>query len=266
MPQAYWMYQKKRWTKEEMEAYAATHPLDFPYDPEMLDAMWQHSEREFLSPTMLNSCARQVALKRLVPYGEYLRNAWTRFRGNLGHLLMEHTKLKLPGVVREERMVVKVALDGHIYEIYGKPDKYVVHDQLLVDYKTVEELVDINTEKGRKKLNGWATQLSLYRWMLHHNGVPIERAIISEIHMHEPARIEVPLWPLENVEVYIRERLLAGFKDVFTCDLDSLPPTLKPDDDMFWLCNSPWCPVSYPCKQLAQAEALAQAASEEFVP
>jgi hypothetical protein len=268
VPQKGWIINKQRMEHQEAMDYAATYPLDFPYDPEMLDAMFNREERGYISPTMLSGCRRQQVLKMHTPYYVYPYHAWTRYRGTLAHLLMEKMPT-LPNVIRETKRAVMVRMeDGTQAPLYGTPDKVVTENRLLVDYKTMADLLDLDTEKGQKKLRGWTQQLSVYRWMLAKNGLPVEKAIIQGIHMKEPFRLEVPLWSMKKTERYLQFQM-PRWIPVFdgTYNMDNLPPILYPekpeDEDIYWLCNSSWCEVSYKCKQLHQAEAHQKWASEQ---
>lgn len=280
MPQTHWIWNREQWPHDELMDYSSEYRVEFPYPPEMLHVMWQPEERTYISPTMLADCTRQAALKRLLPYGEYPDHAYARYRGTMGHVMLEEGQRKLRrdlgiemDAILEQPLEVKIRFPGRTFLhrywdsdinpatgsqtgwveeevdwllLRGTPDKVLPSKKLLIDYKTIKEIV--STPKA-----GWTPQLSCYRWMLHHNGIEIERAIIQQVSMKVPARIEIDLWPLDATEQYIMSRALR-FAPVLdgSITLDNLPPMLDPvlDADQVWLCNSSWCPVQYQCKKL----------------
>jgi hypothetical protein len=135
-----------------------------------------------------------------------------------------------------------------------------------MDYKTVKDL------EARAK-SAWTAQLSCYAWMLHElYKLTVTRAFVDQIHLMDLRRVEVPLWSLEDTAEYIKiqaEKFIGVFDGTY--NMDNLPPMLDPvaDKDLYWLCNSGWCPVEKECKALnlkrmKEAKNAGQGSQSEF--
>ncbi len=280
MPQVGWLIQDSKGEWREVEygrlmEYAKNYPQNFDYTPEMLEGMFRHFERDYMSPTMLGDCPREVVLKRHLDYWVPLEYAWPAYRGTIGHAIMESSKNE-PDAILEKRLTCEFVLKptGETWIIKGTPDKVLPSQKLLVDYKTLDKTV-ITAKKS------WTPQLSAYRWMLHQHGIEIDRAIIQEISMTHPLRLEIDLWPLQKSERWLNARI-TRFKGAFNGDyyvqigdrgnfarvinqvdladlvnMVKLPPILDQtlEADVAWKCvsrnNKPaWCAVAKECMEL----------------
>lgn len=115
----------------------------------------------------------------------------------------------------EERLFI----ERHGWRLSGQFDRVLVEDNLLQDYKMTSTYTIRDGAKPE-----WEAQANLYALMLREHGYPIERAQIVVIlrdyqkskAQHDPGYpqapvvvMDVPLWPMEQVEAYIMARLTA---------------------------------------------------------
>ena len=240
MGQVGWIYLGDYYTHQEMMSLAATYPEGFSYTPDMLEEMLQGEERDYISPSTLGGCARQWKLKREEPYYEELDKAWPKFRGTLAHAVMEAGPNEPDAILEISRERVLETPLGPVI-IYGKPDKVIPSLKLLIDYKTIKAI-------ERKPKAAWIQQLSCYRWLLAGDGIEVERAIIQQISMALPYRLEIPLWDLEYTEIWLKARV-----PEFVLALepgDTYPRALiEGIDDNTWV-QCQWCPVAAKCRAL----------------
>jgi hypothetical protein len=252
MPQVGWLVNGQHVKHKDLLEWAGTYPKGFDYSPEMVEGMYQPTERDYVSPTMLADCPRKHYLKRAFPYYEKVEHAWNTYRGHIAHAMMEKAASEGDAILEQRRQKVIQTEAGPIM-IEGTPDKVVPSQALLIDYKSIKDR-DVVTKLSDDKAYKWASwkqQLSAYRWMLWPD-IPIERAFIQQISMERPFRLEVPLWELEDTEVWIRARA-PEFKRVLDGDvtLDTLPPVLVEGiDEKYPLCKN-YCPVAARCRKLA---------------
>lgn len=253
MPQAGWYFQGRNWTNEELKAYAADHLDEVPYDPAIIDNMWNGRERNFYSPTMMTGCPRQEVLKRLEDYYLEPEKAYKAWRGTLAHTMLENLKHEADAVLEKRFKALLPLGDGSGVWMFGKPDKIVPSKTRLIDYKTLEEV------KSTPK-DGWTPQLSSYRWLLGKNGIEINEAVIQQISMGKAKRLPVEMWDLDYTEEWLRGRM-SMFKGTLDgwFSLDNLPPMLDFIlDPNAWLCRKQkdgkaWCPVQAQCFAHARA-------------
>jgi hypothetical protein len=244
MPQVGWLYKGRKYTKEEMEAYADSYPEGFPFTPGQVREMWNGPERDYISPTTLGSCARAWHLKRTTDYWEDIEKSWAKFRGTAIHKLMEGEYNEPDAILEQRRQKTITTAIGPVV-IEGTPDKVVPSKGLLIDYKSM------NDDKIGKLKPAWVQQLSCYRWMLFPD-IPIERAFIQQIAMKNTFRLEIKLWDLEKTESWIRARA-PEFARVLSGGVteDNLPRVLIDGlDSGTYLCWG-WCPVGPECRRLA---------------
>lgn len=281
MGQVGWLVDGVPWLHEDLLAYAETYPGDFDYTPQMIRAMFVDAERAYVSATMIGSCPRELALRNLDPNGYYvpLEYAYGAYRGTVLHEHMEDLEswggtfaaevkrsflragTHEPDAIIERPIELDLLLpDGSTVLLKSTPDKVVSSEGLLIDYKSIDEV--ISTPKA-----SWEAQLSVYRWMLHKTGIEVSRAFIQQISMKRTKRLPIELWDLGTTEAYIFERVpqFAGIFDG-TYGVDTtvpentvLPPPLdfQLDAELAWKCNGrngkeSWCPVSERCKELAR--------------
>ena len=169
--------------------------------------------------------------------------------------------------------------DGKSIVISGQPDLVLIDHRLVVDYKTTKAVptgwrsyvcpeTDQLISEGpyalrRKSLDcphcrlgqhavktievigpprakrDHVLQLSLYRLLLHHNGLEVDTGALVYMDMDTQCRIPVDLLPLEDAERYLRERVALAVQP-------DLPPILT-DEDEVWACD--YCPVRHVCEQ-----------------
>lgn len=277
MPQIGWIYQGKKYSHEKMMDFAKRYPPGFKYTPEVLNGMFQRRERNYPSPTGIAGCPREQVLKMQTRYYVDIDKAWAAFRGTTAHEVLEKASKVEPGVIVERAVRALVDMgDGRQIWFPGRVDKVVPQERLLVDYKTVTDFVNPDTQKGRNKMAGWRAQLSQYRWILSqpheyvtrewwengvkheewtpHEPIQVERAIIYQWHPKEPVPLELDLWSLERAAAHTRARMWRydgvydGTKYDVTKGILPAPLDFAVDGDQVWKCAVPgWCPVRELC-------------------
>jgi len=262
LPQVGWLVKDKKGdyrpiSHDKLMAFARTYPKGFHYTPEMLDGMFQHQERDYMSPTMLANCPREVVLRRQLDYYVCVDYAWPAYRGTIGHAIMENSLKQEPDAIIEKRLMCEFILkpSGERIILAGTPDKVLPSQGLLVDYKTIQER-DLGATK-----NYWIPQLSAYRWMLLQHGIVITRALIQQVGMMRPHRVELELWDLDRTERWLNARI-HQFKGAFdgTYDIERLlppPVTFLTEPDVAWKCiarngKPAWCSVQEECFALQE--------------
>lgn len=132
--------------------------------------------------------------------------------GQIAHGILERNDAD---GLTEERLFI----ERHGWRISGQFDRVLVEDKLIQDYKLSSTYA---TKDGVKP--EWEAQANLYALMLREHGYTIERAQIVVIlrdyqkskAQHDPGYpqapvivLDVPIWPMEQVEAYIMARLTA---------------------------------------------------------
>ena len=223
---------------------------------EMVVAMARNNEERSdagVSATMLLGCARQVALASEYDYFEFPSQYWHRFRGTLGHFMLEYYDEGDPDVIREIRMFKSIEVLGKTVVLSGRPDKINVRIKLILDYKSTKE-VPLEPKLSHEQ------QVNIYRWLLAGGvrgdtgeivNIEIERGGIQYFDMNEPMKHTVPIWPLEETEAFIVERLTPIVRWQVTGEL---PPVWYDNGRRHPLCNPKWCPLRKVCDDRAKAE------------
>jgi hypothetical protein len=132
--------------------------------------------------------------------------------GQALHTVLERAGLKEEGVVIEERLYAEV--NG--WAVSGQVDRIHIADGTLSDFK-------MTTVWKQHGSDSWTRQLNVLRWLAHQNGhQQITRlevvAVFRDWRKTEAKRnpsypqaaimtIPVPVWPLDEAEEYIRERV-----------------------------------------------------------
>ena len=88
--------------------------------------------------------------------------------------------------------------------------------------------------------DGHVAQVSIYRWLLDANGVPVDTGEIVYLDMASVKRVPVDLWPVQQTHAWIEER-------ISRLQTPDLPAPLAKDADDAWQCR--YCPVVEPCRQ-----------------
>jgi hypothetical protein len=149
-------------------------------------------------------------------------------RGQVTHGILERAGIK--NEWSEKRIYAEVL--G--WKVSGQPDKFEsigVKDGTLIDYKapTLSSfLFGFQRDKGLKP--EWIAQGNAYRWLLHKNGVEVNKIIFKVILLEWSKRhakvkkdypsapflnYEVPVWTLEQTEAWVTERVKLHQADSF---------------------------------------------------
>jgi len=137
----------------------------------------------------------------------------------------------------------------------------------LHDYKTMADIKAETFAKAGKIEEKWIWQLNIYRWLIAHTAIPPDvkaRYRLRGTHFRPPSRLviqgiamqhmprtgaavqmkkgkwdkaiydvpQIPVYPLEKIEAYIRPRALAWYRYLV---LGTLPPVVG--DESKWLCR-----------------------------
>lgn len=234
----------------------------------LMIAMSKNSEERSdagISATMLLDCPRKVILMGEEDYYEAPSKYWARFRGTLGHLLMEEYGQGIEGVIQEIRLrkVVTLDVDGVSVdvEITGKPDWADVQRKLIIDFKSAKS-INVKPVKDGFPKDGHESQVNIYRWLLW-GGQPYQgrdesgNAVWGEPEYHEithggilyfdmagTKKVAVNIWSLDRAESFIRERLLPLATHKATGEM---PPFWRDEKrgGRHILCN--YCPLREQC-------------------
>ncbi len=230
------------------------------------------------SATELAGCPRQVVLQDQVPYDVDPEQAYWLFRGTLGHQIVEAythgdaiveqrlyatlNGMLLTGqpdvVYPDRRLVVDYKTTKRVprdRKIYTCPDCGAVlrDSQWKARKRTQLTCPDCERQYRAGDLN-YATQppvpydthvsqLSIYRWLLHENGIAVEFGEIAYLSMARTLRLPVELWPLERTENYLAKRL----QRLLDTGPDGLPCGVWDEPDAQWRCD--YCAVKDACLQ-----------------
>lgn len=131
--------------------------------------------------------------------------------GQAVHTILERAGLRAEGMIAEERLYAMV--NG--WNISGQFDVMALDTGTLMDYK-------VTTVYKAKGNDAWTRQLNILRWLAHQNGHTVNAlqiiAIFRDWRKTEAERnpdypraaiqaIDIPVWPLEETEAYILERV-----------------------------------------------------------
>ena len=128
-----------------------------------------------------------------------------------------HHVLERAGIDEDDHVLVEERLFAGMegWTVSGQFDRLNLTTQTLQDWK----LTTVFKAKGS---DDWTRQLNVLRWLAHQNGMRVERleiiAFLRDFRPSEAERspdyppinvqvIEVPVWPLDETEAYIRERV-----------------------------------------------------------
>lgn len=131
--------------------------------------------------------------------------------GQSVHTVLERAALRQEGMIAEQRLFA----DMLGWSISGQFDVMDLESKKISDYK-------VTTTYKAKGNDRWTQQLNILRWLAHKNGYTVDRleviAIFRDWRKTEADRsddypkaaiqaIHIPVWPLEETEVYIAERV-----------------------------------------------------------
>jgi CRISPR/Cas system-associated exonuclease Cas4 (RecB family) len=193
---------------------------------------------ERVSPTRLQQCPRQVAIKRRYDYTVDPKSQWAKVRGTLMHIGLG----SITGEGDDQGEVELVReLDG--VQISGRADLLMPNLGVVTDWKTTAYIRKDHTPRADH-----IGQLSIYRWLAVARGWDVAYGELMYLDMSRPKRYVVELWDQAKVEAWIRERLpsLQAAYDVQA----PLAPVLEGDDSVTWPCN--YCAVQHICVRLAK--------------
>lgn len=132
--------------------------------------------------------------------------------GQAVHTILERAGLREEGMVVEQRLFAEV--NG--WQVSGQFDVLHLEEQKISDFK-------VTTVYKQHGSDSWTRQLNILRWLAHQNGNPVEKlevvAIFRDWRKTEAQRnpeypqaaiqvIPIPVWPLDETEEYIRERVM----------------------------------------------------------
>jgi hypothetical protein len=136
---------------------------------------------------------------------------WTLL-GQAVHTILERAGVREGSALVEERLFAEMC--G--WQVSGQFDVLSVDEKKLSDYK-------VTTTFKKNGSDSWTQQLNVLRWLAHKNGYTVDTleivAIFRDWRKTEAQRnpdypqaaigvISVPVWPLDEAEQYVRERVM----------------------------------------------------------
>lgn len=199
-----------------------------------------------LTVTGLLGCARRAFLQRTEPYYANPRFLFALFRGSMVHTILEGTNVlwdpkRIISEVRYHREI-----PGTGITLSGKIDKYLIEEQRLDDYKTIDDTKVAGLEHTLPE--DYVRQTNIYRWLLEGNGLPVKSIriiFVSFKYVYTTGEIcllgagwskprwarlpEVPMLRMSAIEDLIVHRA----KDITR---KALPPPIEASGR--WMCSS----------------------------
>lgn len=165
-----------------------------------------------ISVTQLITPPYQRKLKETVDQVEDVSDRIWSLVGQATHTILERAYKNEPGVRVEERLFAE--FNG--WTVSGQFD--VIQDKCLMDYKITSVWSVIGDTKKE-----WEQQLNLLRLLAHRNGIEVDQLCIIAILRDwskmkskqadypsvQVAKIDIPVWTLEQAEAYMLERVKA---------------------------------------------------------
>lgn len=232
---------------------AGTH-CHFSY--EMLKGMMDSSGRKtaHISATMLTaSCQRKIWLEQQEDYHVSPVQMFPAWRGTMGHLMTETHPA--PNVIYEKRFEFILQINDQKVFVTGQIDKLDIANQRIEDFKTK---ADAKIAKLKEPELAHIWQLNIYRYLVKHGwpqqgfkfnnkiikpgkpaGIDIQELKLTYWSMKEPRSIMAPLYEEQEVEQYIKSKVMN-----IMGDCPDVPDYLNPLADT--LCID-WCPVRNHC-------------------
>ena len=243
-------------------------------------------ERDYLSPTSLQRCPREVFLRHAADYAVDPAKAWARTRGTLQHGALE----KYAEGLTEVRLQRTVRVDGVTYNLRGQADNIIPEQGLVRDWKTTGSIARL-LKMGALPKADHVEQLSLYGWMATANEAlgednwpepswVLKTGEVVYIDPYGMKRYTFDLWDHKTVEAVLATRLpliarmmdkgieiskwRAEGKQGEAPQATAIPPVLpgcqaEPHywdecESEQWRCD--WCDVRDQCSMLALREGL----------
>lgn len=138
--------------------------------------------------------------------------------GKAVHVILERAAIQ---GTAEERLFA----DMNGYTVSGQLDHIGYQHPRLTDYKVTSAWTHIHGPR-----QDWIHQLNTYAWLARQNGLEVEELQIVAIYRDwsaaqarrnadypqvQVARVEIPVWPDEDAEEYVAERLAMHFGDIW---------------------------------------------------
>lgn len=204
-----------------------------------------------MSATMvLDVCPRRVILQQETDYYERPSKYWPRFRGTIGHLMMEAYDEGGEGIVQEVRFTKDIVIDGVAVTLTGKADHCDTVNGYILDYKSVGSINTKPINLGQPKPEH-EQQISIYRWLTSGGtrmdtgetvDFGITRGALVYFDMKGTRKIRAQLMSLDETEEFLIERLRPFVHYELTGEL---PPLLMNGRKRHFFCDV--CPVREVC-------------------
>jgi hypothetical protein len=219
-------------------------------------AQAQHDRKDAgISATMLLDCPRKVALQTTEDWYEHPADFWSRFRGTLAHMALEHYAVDAEHLVNEVRRRKTYEVDGVEIAITGKPDHVDVSRGLILDFKTCQSVGAKPVGAGKPK-DGHEAQVNIYADLCdggvnmttgEFETIEVTRGGIVYLDMKSYRKVPVNIWPAEERRAFIVERLrpIADYRRTGVLPgllYDTERPTMRS-----WKCASKWCALREHC-------------------
>lgn len=232
-----------------------------------------------LTITTLLGCPRKQRLMQTHAYWIKPSEAWWSYRGQLMHGISAQYAEDDPFAIAEKRYKMTIEIAGKPVTISGQPDVILIDRACLTDYKTTQRVPgpwrtwacpdtgEVIREGQFAWRNKWmdcpacgerhaaaaietvgrprpyrhhVQQVSLYRLLLHENGIDITTAELVYMDMATQLRLPVELLSLDEARALLKERLSLFLQD-------ELPGVLV-DPGEVWACD--FCAVRSACETL----------------
>ncbi len=195
------------------------------------------------SPSSLNTPPQVRQLTR-EHYDELEEEAVTRVWSMFGtaiHNEIERATTGSDDEIAEERLFAKLEVDGKFWTISGMLDNINKRAGKLDDWK----VTSVWTVMRMDRLPEWSTQLNVYRWLAHMNGIELDtltiNAILRDWSWRESTKsdkypqtmvfkVDIRAMPHEEIEEFMRERIRIHQQDPV--------PECTPEDQ--WYGGSKW--------------------------
>lgn len=206
-----------------------------------------------ISATMLLDCPRKVALQTTEDWTEHPADFWSRFRGTLAHMALEHYAVDAEHLVNEVRRRKTYEVDGVEIAITGKPDHIDRERGLILDFKTCQSVAAKPVNAGTPK-PGHEEQINIYADLCdggvnmrtgEFEAIEIVAGGIVYLDMKSYRKVPVRIWSADERRAFIVERLrpIADFRRT-----GALPGLLFDETGRrSWKCSAKWCALREAC-------------------
>ena len=154
---------------------------NFDDPPALLSLFYSDEHRKMAdnewSITELMNDPLQVQLKRRNDYFVEIETLHDALMGSAVHAYLASRARDEKAIV-EKTFNLKGEVDGQEVTIFGTPDYVDVENAVLWDYKTVTIASVSRIISDKKKHAKYADQVNGYKWLLHHNGIVVNSAMV----------------------------------------------------------------------------------------